>query len=136
MEDQSIGYQFALAWYIPYNLLICVIWFAEAGLWMLFDEASPAWHKLGEVGLAFFFVFDGIAYLYEWKVLGYPLHRDEILIYTVIDFLIYLFYLALAIREEAKSQVEQQQNEQREVHGIETGENTGKETSADFKLLP
>jgi hypothetical protein len=136
MEEKSHGYQFALDWYIPYNLLICVVWFVEAALWMLFDEASPAWHKLGELGLAFFFVFDGIFYLYEWKILGVALDRKEILIYTVIDFCIYLFYLLLAIREEAKAEQLSLSNADND-----TTHDTGKDTSeqgeanTDFKML-
>ena len=137
MEENTAGYQFALDYYVPYNLFICVIWFAEAGLWILFDQATPAWHKLGELGLAFFFVFDGMFYLYEWKFLGYALERREILIYTVIDFFIYLFYLVLAIREEAKAQLEQHQ-EEGELEDVEKASSRSgqlEEVDTGFKIM-
>ena len=103
LPHKSTGYIFCETYYIPYNLVICVLWLAEAGLWMLFDEDTAPWHKLGELGLAVFFVGDSIVWLYGRWYLREELPRSEILLYSAIDFFIYLFYLVLAVRQEAKA---------------------------------
>lgn len=158
MDDKSTGYQFCESYYIPFNLLICFIWFAEAGLWMLFDddEESPAWHKLGELGLAVFFVGDSLLWLYGSWVLEEELKTGEILLYSAIDFFIYLFYLVLAIRSEAKvalAAIEEEANNSRanntndnaeksvasiadtESGGVVATSSEKPDATTDFKLL-
>ena len=157
MDAKSAGYQFCENYYIPFNLLICLIWFGEAGMWMLFDEdeASPAWHKLGEVGLAVFFLGDSILWLYGSWVLEEELKTGEILLYSAIDFFIYLFYLVLAIRSEAKvalASIEEEANNSRansntiaeksvsstvdaESGAVGTTSSEKPDATTDFKLL-
>lgn len=139
MTEKSMGYQAADTFYIPFNLAICLTWFVEASLWMIFDEEGPAWHKIGELGLAAFFILDGMVWIYEWAFEGIKLHRREILIYTAIDFFIYLFYLCLAIRAEAKAtEKELAQGEEGsgdvEASAVPASEDK-KEAETEFKLM-
>ena len=130
LPAKSFGYQVCETYYIPYNLVICIVWLLEAALWMLFDEEGEAWHTLGEFGLAVFFVFDGIFWLYGSWVLEEELKTSEIILYTAIDFFIYLFYLVLAIRAEAK--VALAHDEARRTGGTtSTGDDAIKQQGAD-----
>ncbi|CAB9512980.1 expressed unknown protein [Seminavis robusta] len=110
---------------------------------MIFDEDEPAWHKLGEVVLSVFFVLDGIMWVYGWLFLEEPLANKELLIYTAIDFAIYLFYLVLAIRAEAKATHEALLAQQK-AQDLEAAAAAGnvlppsdqpQETETDFKLM-
>ncbi|CAB9519648.1 expressed unknown protein [Seminavis robusta] len=143
LPKNTIGYEFAQVTYIPANLLFCGLWFFEASLWMIFDEDEPAWHKLGEVVLSVFFVLDGIMWVYGWLFLEEPLANKELLIYTAIDFAIYLFYLVLAIRAEAKATHEALLAQQK-AQDLEAAAAAGnvlppsdqpQETETDFKLM-
>jgi len=102
LDHNTYVYHLAEIFYIPCNLLFCLLWVFEAAGWMIFDEEEPAWHKLPELLLAGFFILDGIAWVYEWAFTDLDLERKEILIYAAIDFFIYGFYLVLAIKAEAK----------------------------------
>jgi hypothetical protein len=135
LPNKTIGYQTAETYYVPFNLLICMIWFAEASMWMIFDQDEPAWHKIGELGMASFFIVDAIIWVYEWLFTAFELHQKEILIYTAIDFFIYLFYLALAIRTQAKALLKEQQGEGDVECSGKGGTSNEKDTKTDFKLM-
>jgi hypothetical protein len=139
LPKQTIGYDFAHLFYIPFNLIICVIWFVEISLWMLFDEDSPAWHKLAELLISMFFCVDGIIWVFGWLVLDEELENKMMLIYTALDFFVYLFYLMLAIRAEAraamKAQLTAQDLEETEIVQIPAAD-APKETETEFKLMP
>jgi hypothetical protein len=138
LPKQTIGYDFAHMFYIPFNMIFCVIWFLEISLWMLFDEDSPAWHKLCELLIAIFFCVDGFLWICGWLLLDEELENKSMLIYTALDFFVYLFYLMLAIRAEAraamKALVTAQDLEGAEIVQISAAD-TPKETETDFKLM-
>lgn len=138
LPKQTIGYDFAHLFYIPFNLIFCVIWFVEISLWMLFDDESPAWHKLGELLISIFFCVDGFIWIFGWLVLDEALENRAMLIYTALDFFVYLFYLMLAIRAEAraalKAQVTAQDLEDTEIVQM-SATDAPKETETDFKLM-
>ena len=139
LPKQTIGYDFAHLFYIPFNLVICVIWFLEIFFWMLFDDDSPSWHKLGELAVAIFFCVDGFLWICGWLVFDEELENRAMLIYTALDFFVYLFYLMLAIRAEARAALKAQLTAQ-DIEGTEGVQipalsDGPKATETDFKLM-
>jgi len=137
LPEKVLGFHFAEMTYVPFNLIVCIIWFAEASLWMIFDEESKPWHKLGELSLAIFFVIDGLVWVFEWIAMETPLKGWEIVLYSAIDFLIYLFYLVLAIREEGKAALKQMGDQESHMKEYSAAGQTcqEKELETNFKLF-
>lgn len=82
-------------WYVPFNMIICVSWLAEAALWMLFDKGDALWQKSFELSLAMYYIVDGTIYYYDWAVRGIPPTYSDVIFYSVIDILIYVYYFAI-----------------------------------------
>lgn len=107
-------------------------------MWLLFDDteqeeeescSSSYWYNLAELSLAIFFVCDSLVWLYGSWFLNEELTRSEIIIYSAIDFVIYSFYLGLAIRALLGKEGN---TSWKDVGG---GASEQKEANSDFKLL-
>lgn len=103
MPLDSQAYHLAEAYYVPFNMLVCLLWMAEAALWMLFDQGESIWQKTGELALAAYFIFDGLVYCYEWAILGTLPQAQDILFYSSIDVAMYLYYFLIAAEPEILS---------------------------------
>ena len=77
-------------------MAVCVLWMAEAALWMLFDEGDSIWAKTRELASAAYFIVDGLIYCYEWAVLGTMPKGEDILFYASIDVAMYVYYFVVS----------------------------------------
>ena len=88
--------------YVVYNVVVCVIWFAEVGLYLRYsDHDDPEWWQHGlELAVAAYFAVDCTVELYRWHLL--EIQPWHIFVDTSIDFAIYVYYLALAIQAQLR----------------------------------
>lgn len=112
--------------YLVYNFVICVIWVAEAGLYVL-EEKERGWQTWVEFVAALYFVVDcGVAVL-QWHL--QHIKSWEIYFDSGLDFVFYIYYLVQATRTWYKQRAQALPNP-------EEGEAIGGEYVRDDDLRP
>jgi hypothetical protein len=92
--------------YLIYNFVICFVWFVEVALYIRYSTENnglrPLWQAWIELLVATYYLVDCATMAYQWHLM--EIGKWEIYLDTTLDFVFYVYFLVLAVREHLRHQ--------------------------------